>query len=86
MTWLWWGSGKDGAWAFHRLSVGPRRVTALVTTVTDPFDRVAMHGVRAELPRTQAARLGLPVHEFRIPHPCTKVKGSSARGPTGRAS
>ncbi|MDX1393105.1 MAG: ATP-binding protein [Gemmatimonadota bacterium] len=71
MTWLWWSSGKDSAWALHRLSGAERAVTGLVTTLTDPFDRVAMHGVRAPILRAQARRVGLPLHEIRIPHPCS---------------
>ena len=81
MTWLWWSSGKDSAWALHRLSAAVRPVTGLVTTLTDPFDRVAMHGVRAAVLREQARRVGLPLHEIRIPHPCSNEAYEAAVAP-----
>ena len=54
--------GKDSALALHALRADPRiRVDALVTTVTDEYDRISMHGVRQQLLTVQAAALGLPV-------------------------
>ena len=80
-TWVAWSSGKDSAWALHRLSSDRRyRVTALLTTVTDTFDRVSIHGVRADLLRAQARRRGLPVHEVRIPYPCPNAVYEEAMG------
>jgi uncharacterized protein (TIGR00290 family) len=46
------------------------RVTALLTTVTDEYDRISMHGVRRELLVRQAESIGLPLHEVRIPPQC----------------
>src|ERR1700675_1972250 len=46
------------------------RVTALLTTVTDEYDRISMHGVRCELLERQAKSIGLPLHEVRIPPHC----------------
>ena len=46
---------------------GRYRVVALLTTVTDAYDRVSMHGVRRALARTQAESLGLPVTEVVVP-------------------
>ncbi len=45
-------------------------VVALLTTVTETYDRVAMHGVRRELLRRQAESIGLPLHEVFIPQQC----------------
>ncbi len=45
-------------------------VVGLLTTVTEPFDRVSIHGVRTELLDRQARELGLPVHSVRLPYPC----------------
>ena len=42
----------------------------LLTTVTEAFGRVSMHGVREELLRAQAEALGLPLTTVRIPYPC----------------
>src|SRR5256884_7268696 len=46
------------------------RVVALLTTVTEGYDRIAMHGVRRELLERQARSIGLPLHEIRIPPQC----------------
>jgi uncharacterized protein (TIGR00290 family) len=68
---LAWSSGKDSAWALHVLrQAGALDVVGLLTTVTEPFDRVSMHAVRRELLHAQGAAAGLPVREVRIPWPC----------------
>ena len=46
---------------------GEYRVAELVTTVTDAYDRVSMHGVRRTLLRRQAESLGLPLVEVVVP-------------------
>ena len=69
---LSWSSGKDSAWALHVLNrVHPGRVAALLTTINQDADRVAMHGVRRELVEAQAAAAGLPLWHVLIPHPCS---------------
>jgi uncharacterized protein (TIGR00290 family) len=66
-----WSGGKDSAMALHALQQDPRmRVTALLTTVTEGYDRISMHGVRRELLQQQAHRIGLPLHEVFIPTQC----------------
>src|SRR6184192_4897199 len=45
-------------------------VVALLTTVTEGYDRIAMHGVRRELLQRQAESIGLPLHEVLIPPQC----------------
>jgi uncharacterized protein (TIGR00290 family) len=66
-----WSSGKDSAYALHMARLaGDLDITALLTTVTDTFARVSMHGVRVELLRAQAHATGLPLVEVRIPSPC----------------
>ncbi len=69
---LSWSSGKDSAWS---LAVLRRRdeveVVGLVTTLNEAFDRVAMHGVRAELLRAQAEAAGLPLWPVPLPWPCS---------------
>ena len=52
---LSWSSGKDSAWALHVLNRRhPGAVAALLTTVNEAMDRVAMHGVRREVLEAQA--------------------------------
>jgi len=66
-----WSSGKDSAWALHEVRrAGDVDVVGLLTTVTDPFSRVAMHAVREELLDAQAAALRLPCRKVRLPWPC----------------
>jgi len=68
---LSWSSGKDSAWALHRLRGEPEvEITGLFTTVNREFDRVAMHGVRRTLLDAQAARVGLPLVIVPLPNPC----------------
>ena len=66
-----WSGGKDSAMALHDLRQrNDARVVALLTTVTEVYDRISMHGVRRELLERQAASIGLPLHEVRIPPQC----------------
>src|SRR5439155_987148 len=59
-----WSGGKDSAMALHTLLQQKHfRIVALLTTVTETYDRIAMHGVRCELLRRQAESLRLPLHE-----------------------
>lgn len=68
---LSWSSGKDSAWALHVLNqTHPGSVGALLTTVNEAVDRVAMHAVRRDVLDAQAAAAGLPVRVVPIPHPC----------------
>jgi uncharacterized protein (TIGR00290 family) len=70
-AWLSWSSGKDSAYALGEVRrAGTYQVVRLLTTLTDAFGRVSMHGVREELLDAQAAALGLPLEKVRIPHPC----------------
>ena len=65
-----WSGGKDSALALH---LARRRadveVVGLLTTFSQEFDRVSMHGVRRELLEAQAESLGLPVRKVFLPTP-----------------
>jgi uncharacterized protein (TIGR00290 family) len=66
-----WSGGKDSAMALHALQQDPLvRVSGLLTTVTEGYDRVSMHGVRRELLEEQARCVGLPLHQVFIPQKC----------------
>jgi uncharacterized protein (TIGR00290 family) len=66
-----WSGGKDSAMALHTLlHRSDVRITALLTTVTEGYERISMHGVRRELLERQAQSVGLPLHEVRIPPQC----------------
>jgi uncharacterized protein (TIGR00290 family) len=68
---LSWSGGKDSAlalWTLRRES--GRDPRALITTITDGYDRISMHGVRRALLELQAERLGLPLVPVVIPPRC----------------
>jgi uncharacterized protein (TIGR00290 family) len=66
-----WSGGKDSAMALHALQQSPDvQIVALLTTVTETYDRISMHGVRRELLLLQAQSIGIPLHEVRIPPQC----------------
>jgi uncharacterized protein (TIGR00290 family) len=68
---LAWSSGKDSAWALHEVrAAGELEVVGALTTVTETFGRVSMHGVREELVRAQHDAAGLASVLVRIPYPC----------------
>ena len=67
---LSWSGGKDSAlalWTLRRQRLEPE---ALITTVTEGYERISMHGVRRELLRGQAEALGIPLVEIVIPPAC----------------
>ncbi len=66
-----WSSGKDSAWALHEVRhAGGLEVVGALTTVTENFGRVSMHGVREEVLMAQLATARLPATIVPIPFPC----------------
>ena len=70
-----WSGGKDSAMALHAMRTQAEYraaycVTGLLTSVTEGYDRISMHGVRRELLETQAGALGLPLRQVLIPPEC----------------
>jgi len=62
-----WSGGKDSALALYEiLKTKSYQVSALVTTVTEDYDRISMHGVRRILLERQAAALGFPLETVLI--------------------
>ena len=72
MVALSWSGGKDSALALHALrrerGVPP---AALLTTVTEDYGRVSMHGVRRDLVHAQGRAAGVPLVEVAIPAACS---------------
>jgi uncharacterized protein (TIGR00290 family) len=65
---LSWSGGKDSCLSLAELLRDETRsVATLLTTVTEGYDRVSMHGVRRTLLQHQAAALGFPLHVVSIP-------------------
>ncbi|HTG36401.1 MAG TPA: diphthine--ammonia ligase [Thermoanaerobaculia bacterium] len=68
---LSWSGGKDSAFALHTLRSSPDFEPAgLLTTITEDYDRISVHGVRRELLERQAESIGLPLHKVLIPKDC----------------
>ena len=84
---LSWSSGKDSAWALHLLNqTHPGAVGALLTTMNEAVDRVAMHAVRHDVLRAQADAAGLPLRTVPIPSPCpNEIYEQQMRGAVARA-
>jgi uncharacterized protein (TIGR00290 family) len=70
---LSWSGGKDSALALRALRALGDEPVALLTTVTEDFGRVSMHGVRIELVRAQANAAGVPLVEVGIPATCSNA-------------
>ncbi len=80
-TLMSWSSGKDSAWALYKLQQNPEiELLGLFCTVNKEFDRVAMHGVRAELLKKQAKSVGLPLEIIEIPYPCSNAEYEKIMG------
>ncbi len=66
-----WSSGKDSAWALHEVRrAGEFEVVGALTTVTETFGRVSMHGVREDLLLAQLEAAALKPIRVPIPYPC----------------
>jgi uncharacterized protein (TIGR00290 family) len=76
---LAWSGGKDAAWTLHTLRQrGDVEVAGLLTTITDEYQRIAMHGIRREVLHAQAAAVGLPLIESVIPSGCDNATYEAA--------
>jgi uncharacterized protein (TIGR00290 family) len=66
-----WSSGKDSAFSLHEIRrAGEFDVVGALTTVTETFARVSIHGVRQEILFAQLDAAGLPPRVVSIPYPC----------------
>lgn len=62
-----WSGGKDACLALARVRQAGHQVEGLLITVSHPFARVTMHGVRVALVAAQAQRLGIPLYQVLLP-------------------
>ena len=71
---LSWSGGKDSAlalWALREeLGIEP---AALLTTITEDYDRISMHAVRTDLLRAQARATGVELVVIPIPAGCVNA-------------
>ena len=62
-----WSGGKDSSMALYEIQKsGKYEVAALITTLTEDYDRISMHGVRRTLLRRQAESLNMKLKEVYI--------------------
>ncbi|MFC1478005.1 diphthine--ammonia ligase [Candidatus Margulisiibacteriota bacterium] len=62
-----WSGGKDSALALYELQKNKDyEISALLTTVTEGYDRISMHGVRLPLLDRQAEAIGIPLEKVFI--------------------
>jgi len=63
-----WSGGKDSALCLQVvLQEQKYEIVSLLTTISQPYQRISMHGVRVELLDIQADRVGLPLLKIPIP-------------------
>jgi uncharacterized protein (TIGR00290 family) len=76
---LAWSGGKDSARALLALRQDPAwQVVGLLTTVTEDYGRVSMHGIRRDVLQAQAQATGLPLEEVLIRVGCVDDDYSAA--------
>src|SRR4051794_1290084 len=70
-----WSGGKDSALALDELRrEGRYDVAALLTTVSEAYDRICMHGVRRDLLDRQADALGIPCRKILMSQDATNAE------------
>ena len=63
-----WSGGKDSSLALHKiLQSGEYEISHLVTSVSEKYNRISQHGVRAELLEQQADSIGISLHKLIMP-------------------
>lgn len=70
-----WSTGKDAAWTCLQLAQDPAiEIVGLFCSVNARYQRTAVHSVRIELLKQQAAAMNLPLDIIEIPYPCSNVE------------
>jgi len=63
-----WSGGKDSSLALHHiLQSNEYEIVCLLTTLTEDYNRISMHGIRNTLLEQQAKCLGFPLQKVFIP-------------------
>ncbi|MFX1297800.1 MAG: diphthine--ammonia ligase [Promethearchaeota archaeon] len=62
-----WSGGKDSVLALYLLNRQDCNVRTLITTISEEYNRVSMHGVRKELLEEQAKSIGIPLLTISLP-------------------
>ena len=76
-----WSGGKDSAIALYEILENQNyQISALLTTVTEDYDRISMHGVRRILLERQVASLGFPLEIMFISKNASNEEYESSMG------
>lgn len=63
-----WSGGKDSALCLYKiLQTKQYEVMCLLTSISEEYQRISMHGVRVDLLDRQAESIGLPLIKMKIP-------------------
>jgi uncharacterized protein (TIGR00290 family) len=63
-----WSSGKDSALSLYKmLQTQQYNVLCLLTSISEQYQRISMHGVRVDLLEAQAESIGIPLVKMQIP-------------------
>lgn len=63
-----WSGGKDSALCLHKiLQAQQYNVICLLTSISEQYQRISMHGVRVDLLDAQSKSIGLPLIKMQIP-------------------
>lgn len=63
-----WSGGKDSALALHKLQQSQDlEIACLLTSISQKYQRISMHGVRSELLEIQAKSIAIPLVKMEIP-------------------
>ena len=75
---LCWSGGKDSAFTLYEIEKDKKyEIISLITTITEDYDRVSIHGVPRTLIERQASSLGLPIEEVFISRDCSNEEYES---------
>ncbi|MCP4553255.1 MAG: diphthine--ammonia ligase [Bacteroidetes bacterium] len=67
-----WSGGKDSALCLYKiLQTQQYDVLCLLTSISEKYQRISMHGVRGDLLEMQAESIGLPLLKIQIPEMST---------------
>ncbi|PZX59177.1 uncharacterized protein (TIGR00290 family) [Algoriphagus ratkowskyi] len=63
-----WSGGKDSALTLYKLQQSQDyEIACLLTSISEKFQRISMHGVRVDLLELQAESIGIPLVKMEIP-------------------
>lgn len=63
-----WSGGKDSALTLYKLQQSQDfEIACLLTSISQKYQRISMHGVRSELLEMQAKNIGIPLVKMEIP-------------------